>query len=451
MKDFFKDKQFFKVAFSLAIPIMIQNLINSSINMLDTFMIGQLGEAEVTAVGLANQIFFLYSLLVFGINSGTSIFMAQYWGKGDIKNLHKVEGICIISSILAGLIFTIGAFVFPQQLMSIYSKDQMVIKLGSEYLKIVCISYIITALSFSFVSACKSTGETKLPMYSTALSLTCNATLNAILIFGLLGFPKLGIKGAAIATAISRFLEFILIISIVYLYKFPVKASIKQLLNFDLKFLLNIYKTTIFVILNEFMWALGISIYNIAFKYAGTTAQAAVQISSTIQNLFTVVSFGLGSACAISLGNLLGANQKEKAIKYANKFAILSPLIGLIMGLLLIVFTPLIMTLFNVSNEVVQYTKNINIVIGLYFGFKMFNFTSIVGVLRAGGDTTYSLIVDFCGVWFIGIPMAFIGVILLKLPIYWVIAMTTSEELFKAIFGVKRIISKKWVNNVVGS
>lgn len=451
IRNFFKDKQFFKMSFSLAIPIMIQNLINSSINMLDTFMIGRLGEAEVTAVGLANQIFFLYSLLVFGISSGMSIFMAQYWGKGDLKNLHKVEGICILSSILAGTIFTLGAIFIPEALMKIYSKDPEVIELGIKYLKIVGFSYIITAISMSYTTACKSVGQTKLPMYSTALSLVCNALFNLILIFGYLGFPKLGVQGAAIATLIARSTEALVVILTIYIAKFPVAASIKNLLGFDSKFFITIYKTAIFVVLNEFIWALGTSVYNIAYKYAGTQAQAAIQISSNIQNLFTVVGFGMGNACAISVGNLLGAGKEKKAIEYADKFSILSPFIGLFMGILLILFTPFIMTLFNVSDEVVRYTKLINLVIGLYFTFKMFNYTTIVGAFRCGGDTTYGFIMDFCGVWFIGVPMAFIGVCLLKLPIYWVLAMVTLEEPFKAVFGIIRLKSRKWVNNVVNS
>lgn len=449
--NFFKDKQFFKLAFALAIPIMIQNLINSSINMLDTFMIGRLGEAEVTAVGLANQIFFLYSLLVFGINSGMSIFMAQYYGKGDIKSLHKVEGICLLSSILAGFVFMIAALFIPEILMKMYSKDSKVIELGVQYLKIIAFSYILTAISYSYTSACKSSGQTKLPMYSTAISLICNATLNAVLIFGYLGFPKLGVRGAAIATLISRCVEALVVILVIYLCRFPVAANLKSLFGFKLDFFTNVYKTAIFVVLNEFIWALGTSIYNIAYKYAGTQAQAAIQISGNIQNLFTVVGFGMGSACAISVGNLLGANDEKKATDYANRFAILSPFIGLFMGVILIIFTPSIMTLFNVSDEVVTYTKLINVVIGLYFPFKMLNYTIIVGILRCGGDTTYGFILDFCGVWFIGVPMAFIGICLFNLPIYIVIIMVTSEEFFKAIFGLKRLKSKKWVNNVVNT
>lgn len=449
--NFFKDKQFFKLAFALAIPIMIQNLINSSINMLDTFMIGRLGEAEVTAVGLANQIFFLYSLLVFGINSGMSIFMAQYYGKGDIKSLHKVEGICLLSSILAGFVFMIAALFIPETLMKMYSKDSKVIELGVQYLKIIAFSYILTAISYSYTSACKSSGQTKLPMYSTAISLICNATLNAVLIFGYLGFPKLGVRGAAIATLISRCVEALVVILVIYLCRFPVAANLKSLFGFKLDFFTNVYKTAIFVVLNEFIWALGTSIYNIAYKYAGTQAQAAIQISGNIQNLFTVVGFGMGSACAISVGNLLGANDEKKAIDYSNRFAILSPFIGLFMGVILIIFTPSIMTLFNVSDEVVTYTKLINVVIGLYFPFKMLNYTIIVGILRCGGDTTYGFILDFCGVWFIGVPMAFIGICLFNLPIYIVIIMVTSEEFFKAIFGLKRLKSKKWVNNVVNT
>ncbi|MEG2108787.1 MAG: MATE family efflux transporter, partial [Clostridium sp.] len=215
-KIFKMDKAFYKKALVIALPIVIQNFITSSLNIVDTMMIGKLGENEIAAVGIANQYFFLLNILIMGLFSGIGIFISQYFGKKDDKNIKKLVGIGLIAAIVVGGIFTLIAQVAPEGIISIFNKDGQVIKLGAEYLVIVSISYIFTAITFNYGIASRCIEKTAVPMVASSIALLTNTVLNYCLIFGNFGMPKLGVEGAAIATLIARVIEFIIMVGYVY-------------------------------------------------------------------------------------------------------------------------------------------------------------------------------------------------------------------------------------------
>ncbi len=440
-----KDKVFFKLAAGLAIPIILQDILNSSVNMVDTFMIGKLGENEVAAVGLANQLFFIYQLIIFGITSGSAIFIGQYWGKRDVKSIHKVMGISICLSLFFSFIFSATAFLIPEKIMSLYSKDPNVIKLGCDYLNIVIISYFFSPLILSLNSALRATELTKLPMCTTFISLFTNIIFNYLFIFQL----GLGVKGAAAATVLARFIEISFQIFFIYKLKTPIAAKPSMYLKADKEFLKSFFKVTVPVILNEFMWALGTSIYNMAYKYSGTEAQAAIQIASTIQNLFIVMGTGMGFACNIMLSNALGAGDIKKAISYSRKCIKISIMLSCFMGLILLLSSDFILTFFDVSETVKNYTYYLFIVTAVGLIVKTYNYTTIVGILRSGGDTKFCLILDSATVWFIGIPFAFLGSAILSLPIYITFALVYMEEVVKFFISTKRVLSNKWAKTLI--
>jgi putative MATE family efflux protein len=445
----FKDKAFTKTLISIALPIVIQNFISSSLNMVDTMMIGRIGETEIASVGLANQYFFLFMLLLFGTNSGSAIFIAQFWGKQDIKNIRRVLGICLITGGTGALIFTAGALTVPDIILSIFSEDIKVIELGSKYLKIVGFSYIITCISFAFGFASRSIGQAKLPMLVSIIALGCNTLLNYLLIFGNFGFPKMGIEGAALATLISRIIEMVMLLAIIYNSKGVLAGKLYQMLDLSKEFVIKVFKTTLPVIINEFFWALGMTVYSIAYARIGTSAIAAVNISNTIQNLFLVISFGLANACAVMIGNKIGAKEEEVGIEYAKRFSILVPLIGIIMGVILYIFSPVILSLFKITPEGYDYCIKILVVLSICMPIRMLNSTVIVGILRSGGDTKYSLCLEMGTIWLVGVPLAFLGAFIWKLPVYWVVALVSIEQLVKSLIGIPRVYSRKWLKNVV--
>ncbi len=446
---FWKDKKFLKSMFLIAIPIALQNLIASSLNMVDTLMISSLGKSSIAAVGLANQLFFFYILISFGINSGSSIFIAQYWGKEDITSIRKVLGLALSLSAILGIIFTFIAFFFPEFIMGIFIEEPEVIKIGSDYLRVVSLSYIVTTLSFSYSAALRSTGRPSIPMIVSAISFVTNTVFNYVLIFGKFGFPQLGVKGAAWGTVIARFVELGIILYSIYRSKGILAANIKELLGWNKEFFQRYIKTTYPVILNEGFWSLGQVMYSIAYAKIGEEAIASVQIATTIQNMFFVIVRGLANACTVMVGNKIGAGEEEEAFNYATMFLTISALSGVVLGLVQSLTPSITLSFFRgLEPSVYLLSEKLLIVLGLTFIFKMFNATAIVGVFRGGGDTTYSMILEIMSVWMVGVPLAFIGSLLLKIPVYYVVLLVSLEEVVKAIVALPRIISKKWIRNV---
>lgn len=447
-----KNKKFLKAMIAIALPITLQNLVASSVNMLDTLMITSLGEASLAAVGLANQVFFFYAVTIFGVATGSSIFLAQFWGKQDTKNIARILGITLAITSLLGFIFTLGAFFIPEFIMKIFSKDPEVIRLGVDYLRIVSFSYIITGISFAYAVASRSIGQAKMPMVVSIVSFFTNLIFNYILIFGKFGFPQLGVKGAAYGTLIARAVEIVLILFAVYSRKKtnPLAHSIRNMTDWTGDFIKKYFKTASPVIINEAFWSLGTVLYSLAYAKIGTEAAAAVQILSTVQNIFMVLSRGLANACTVMVGNKIGADQEDEAVVYANNFMVLSTTLGLVLGIFLFFSTDLILVFFrNLSPGLYSASKNLLMISGVFFFIKSFNATMVVGVLRGGGDTKFSMMLEMASVWLVGVPLAFLGALVFKFPVYYVYLMVTLEEVIKAFVGLIRIKSKKWVTNVI--
>lgn len=451
MRTSFKNKDFFKVMISIALPITLQNLVASSVNMLDTLMITSLGEESIAAVGLANQVFFFYAVTVFGVATGSSIFISQFWGKKDTKNIGRVLGISLAIVCVLGTVFTLAALIVPDFIMKIFSNDKEVIRLGADYLRVVSLSYIITGISFSYAVASRSIGQAKMPMAVSMISFVTNVLFNYLLIFGKFGFPQLGIKGAAYGTLIARAVEIALILYSIYSNKMnPLAQNINNMTDWTGDFTKKYFKTAYPVILNEAFWSLGTVLYSIAYAKIGTEAAAAVQILNTVQNIFMVMTRGLANACTVMVGNKIGADEEETAVEYANSFMILSAVLGLALGIMLFITTDGILMFFrNLTPGLHTASKKLLIVLAVFFSIKSLNGTMIVGVLRGGGDTKFSMILEMGAVWLVGVPLAFLGALVFKLPVYYVFLMVHMEEIVKASIGILRIMSKKWMTNVI--
>jgi len=446
---FLKDKIFLKSMFSIAIPIALQNLVTSSLNMVDILMTSSLGQSSIAGVGLANQIFFFYILINFGIGTGSSVFISQYWGKKDILNIRKVVGLAIFISTAVGIVFTIVAVFFPEFLMRIFINIPETIRLGSEYLRIVAFSYIITAISFVISVGLRSTGSPSIPLKVSIVSFSSNTFFNYIFMFGKFGLPAMGVKGAALGTLLARIIEILLLLYAVYKSRGPLAGTAKELFGWNKEFVNKYFKTASPVILNETFWSLGQVMYVIAYAKIGEEATAAVQVVTTIQNVFFVIFRGLANASSVMIGNKIGEGDEKQAYDYAINFLIISSLLGVVFGVGMILSSELTLQLFkNLDIGLYDTTKSIILVSGLVFFIRAFNSTVIVGVFRGGGDTTFSMFLEIGSVWLIGVPMAFIGSLIFKLPIHLVVALVSLEDIIKAIISVPRIVSRKWIKNV---
>ncbi|TGY43475.1 MATE family efflux transporter [Clostridium sartagoforme] len=449
LKSIFEDKKFIKKTIAIGIPIAVQALLNTTLNLVDTMMIGTLGESTIAAVGLANKVFFVFTLLLFGIVSGSSILTAQYWGKRDVKNIRRVLGISLIIGLSGAFIFMLAGLFIPKTVMSIFTPSEGTISIGASYLAIVALSYPLTAITNCYISLLRATNKVKAPVFISVVSILVNVVLNYTLIYGNFGAPKLGVQGAAIATVIARLVECISILAVVYISRGPAAAKIKELVTFDKEFVKKYFVTVSPVIANEFMWGLGVTMYSLVYGRMGDEAVAAITITQNVEQICVVIFQGLSAATAVILGNELGANKIKDAERHSKSFFVLQFMLTIVMGMVcLLIRTPLI-NLFSVpENIAVDITRCLTVFV-CYLPFRMFNLINIVGVLRSGGDTKASLLLDITGVWCVGIPFAFLGGIVLGLPIYYVYAMITIEEVYKFILGLRRYKQKKWLRNII--
>ncbi|MBI9046706.1 MAG: MATE family efflux transporter [Anaerolineaceae bacterium] len=445
----FKDKTYLRTLIKIAIPIIFQQLVMNSLNMVDTVMVGQLGEEAVAAIGLANQIFFILSVILFGIASGAAIFTAQFWGKKDLTGIQNVLWICLILAVSLATVFTLLANKFPETILGIYTKDKLVIEKGSQYLSIVSLSYIATAVTYSFSSIMKSTENVKTPMIISVIAISLNTFLNYILIFGHFGFPQLGIRGAAIATVIIRSLETGVYILISMFGKLPTTPYFRNLFNIKWDFLKKYLTTTLPVLLNEISWSFGMTSYSIVYARISTQSIAAFNISSTVDNVAMVFYFGLANASAIMIGNRIGAGEEEKGRIYGVRLIKLSVLIALVCGAAIFVSKDFVISLYNISDLAASLARNLLIVVSSVVVIKALNISLLLGILRSGGDTRFTLLVEMICIWLVGVPLAVFGAFVLHLPVHFVVLLVTVEEIIKFGFLFRRFRSGKWLNNLV--
>ena len=447
--SFLGDKAFLRAMLALAVPVAFQQLITAGLNMIDVLMVGQLGEASVAALGLANQIFFLLILFLFGTTSGIAIFTAQYWGKGDEESIRKVLGICLVLAISVSALFSLAATLIPERLMSFYTEDVEVIQLGSEYLRIVGLSYVLMAISVSYISILRSITQVTMTMIVAVCALLLKTAIGYTLIFGHFGFPALGVRGAAIGTGIGWAFECVLLLILVYVRKTPLAANPLTFFHFDRAFLFNVLRTSMPAAINEVVWSFGITTYNAVYARIGTDAIAAININATIEELVFVLFIGLGNACSVMVGNKIGERDKETAFEYSRRFTILAVSLSIMGGVVVIFIRDLVVGLYQLSPSAAFNLRNIMLVYALSVWLRVFNFMLFIGALRAGGDTRYAMFTELFSIWVIGVPAALIGGFVLHLPVYYVYAMVLLEEAAKAVIIYRRYKSRKWIHDLV--
>lgn len=427
---------------------MLQNFIASSLNMFDTLMIGQLGENEVAAVGVANQVFFLFNLVANGAAAGCSIFLSQFWGGGDRRSVHKVVGLGLMMNLCIGLLFTGAACAFPGPIIGLFSDDQAVISLGIEYLLLAALSYAFTSVSFLLAGAMRSVGKAWPPMIISAGAVLVNIALNQVFIFGELGAPAMGVRGAALATLIARVVEMALMLVFCFLPSSPLRGRLREYISFTPAFTGKVLLKTLPILLNESCWAVGTMLYVRAYGHIGTHAIAASQICNTVQNLFMVACFSLASSSLVMIGNQIGAGRREQAVIYSRRFSKLALLVGLILGIAVALSAPAILTLFKVSEQAARAAVAMLRIFSLIAPIRVLNVVLIVGVFRGGGDAGFSLAAEGITMWTIGVPLAFLGAVTLRLPVEQVVLLITLEEIVKCVIALFRLRSNRWLHEV---
>ena len=449
MVKLFRDKQFYKTLFALAIPFALQDLIKFGLNLIDNIMVGALGETELSGVSLANQPFFLFSMFCFGLAGGGSVLITQYFGKEDMESVRKVSAITLSINLAASLLIGTLVLLFPETFMRFYTNKESLIQCGSEYLRIVGWTYFLYGISNTFILTLRSVRIVKVTLAANILSFITNVFLNWVFIFGNLSAPALGVKGAAIATLCARSLECLILILYVRFVDKTLCFRFSLLFRFPKVLTHDFFKYSAPVLFNEFGWSIGISFINVVLGHLKEIgAVACGSIASTVQEVATVFIFGISSATCVLIGNTLGEKKIEKAKAMAKNILYLSMFLGLIFGLLLFVLRPTILSLYKLTPDTFAMAMDFLIVTSCIVFVDSVSTIAICGVLRGGGDTRYSMLVDVLTLWLISLPLGFLGGFVFEWAPLVVYVLLRSDVLFKAILCFKRIVSNKWVHLV---
>ncbi len=440
----------------IATPITLAQLLTSLLGIIDMFMVSNLGTLAVAAVGVSAQFTFLLIMIEFGFFSGLAIFIAQYWGSKEINNIHKVFIITITIGAVLSLLFFILAFFFPEFIISIFdhnsveSSSALFKEFGANYLKIAAFSYFSMTVISAIGMFMRSVEKVWYPQMVAIGTVITNTFLNYLLINGNWGFPEMGVKGAALATTISSTLGALLLISYLLYSKQDVfKVKFKEYKNITKDFISKLFKKSLPVALNETVWGLGMSFYLIAFAYIDKESISSIVISNHFMGLFWAFMVGLSSACAIMIGKKLGENNLDIAKHWGIKFTKISLISGILFGVALFLLSDTIASQFrHLPIEVRESISLILKVFSFYIPIKFVNVIQIVGTLRAGGDTLYSLLAEVGPLWLIGVPLAFILSIYSNLPLYVIVAIVNVEEIIKLVLLLWRFKSFKWVKNL---
>lgn len=441
--------QFYKKFFILMLPMALKELISSLTNLIDTIMIGRLGDAPIAAIGIGNQVYFLFTVFLFGISCGAGVFSSQFWGKQDIPKMRKILGLNLLLAMGLALVFIFAAVTFPVQIFNAFKAAPEALNEGVTYLRIVCIGYFATAITTAFDSSVCCSEKAALPFIVRAIGLLVNVVLNWILIFGRLGAPAMGVKGAAVATVIARFSELAVMLSAVYGRKMIQAALFKELFTIPKEIVVKFFKTSSAVILNEMAWALGTTAYSWVFARISPEAIVVITIVQNIERLMLVFFHGGGNAGGVFIGKAVGAGNYEEAYEYGKRLAVLSVITSVVLSLIFIAARPIILMPYQVSAEVYNQSMNLLAVVAVMMNIKALTFLLIVGVFRNGGNPGAAFLIDIGCVWLVGVPMVTLGGLVLHLPLLISYAMMCSEEIVKVIISVAYFKKKKWMRNVV--
>lgn len=449
IKKMFRDREFWNLILTLAIPIALQNLLSSSLAIIDNLMIGRLGDVAVGAVGVSAQVAQLVNISLFGITSGGTIFAAQYWGKKDRDGIRRTYGLVMINCAVVSLLAALLIASFPQVVLGFYTDSAEIIREGAKYLRIAAFSYVGIAVNLGFCTILRSTEQVKLPVISNLISVLVNVFFNSALIFGMLGFPKLGIAGAAIATVIASLVNPLFIFTVSYFKKYILRTSFRKMFTFPRGFVKRFYGVSLPVFFNEAMWALGVAGVNMVYGRMGVSNIAALTVTRTVENIAFVLIVGLCNACGVMIGKSIGNGENEKALVYAKRFTLLVPLFCFGIGGMIIGLRGSILSLFSLTPEAMKAATHLLLVFGLEMPLRNVPYISIVGIFRAGGDTKMGMVFDVSFLWCLSLPTAILLGLVFDLPfllVYPIVLLV--EDIPKATFCVRHTLSGKWLHSV---
>ncbi len=451
------DRAFYKMVLTIAVPMMVQNGISNFVNLLDNLMIGRLGTNALSGVAIANQLMFVYYLLIFGATAGVGIFTAQYFGLGDVDGVRETFRFKIIVNILLSVLSIIILNMYAEPLIDLFLKGEgapsdaaETLAIGLDYMYIMLIGLIPVGICNAYSGTLKDIGQTRVPMMASLAAILVNLVGNALLIYGLLGFPALGATGAAIATVISRFIE----LAILAIYTASHKTAYPFIIGAFRHFSVPVHMVKKYVlkslplVANESLWALGTTMMNQCYSYRSLEAVAALNIQSTIWNLMGVSFLAMGEAVGIVVGQILGSGDIDKAKDHARKMIAFTIFWGVLFGIGMVVIAPFFPLLYKTSDTIRSMASSFIVITGIFMPSCACMHASYF-TIRSGGNTVITMLFDSCFMWAISVPTAFILSRHTGMSVFYMLLMIQTLDLIKCLIGVLMVKSGIWAKNIV--
>ena len=429
----------------LALPIALQQFMTALVGACDAIMLGKLSQDAMSAVSLATQVTFVFNLFMFAFMAGENMFVAQYYGKGDYKGISQVFSLVTKICGCIAVVFLAGALFFPEQIMRILTNEETLIVLGSEYLRVIGISYVFSGIAQTFLAIMKNCGAVNMSTLINGVMVILNIALNAVFIFGLSGFPKMGIKGAALATVLATVVQFLWSVGYVLCRIRAVKFSLRSC---EKKLFGRFWQKTVPLLINNLAWGIGFSMYSVIMGHLGTDAVAANGIANISKNLVVCFCLGLGNAGSIIVGNRLGADRLQEAKEVGETLTKTAIIAGIVSGLVLIALSPFITKMVDLTPTARGYLQKMLLISSYYIAGKSVNCMTIGGIFAAGGDSKFGMLCDSVTLWCIIVPLGCICAFILKLPVMVVYFVLNLDEIIKLPVVYKHYKKYKWIKNL---
>ncbi|MGL4829584.1 MAG: MATE family efflux transporter [Vibrio sp.] len=445
------DRPFWQKLLQIGLPVSMQSMLFSLLGVVDIFMVSQLGESATAAVGVGNRIFFFNLIVIVGASGAVSVLAAQYFGAGNLNGVRRTLAQSWMMAIVLTLPFALIYTLMPETIVALVADEPQYVAQATDYLWVTGISLFCTALVVPLEGALRSIGEAKLPTRVSIFAIIVNATLNALLIFGLFGFPELGVLGAGLGTTLSRLFQTALLFVLVkrrYAHLLPNRNHWQESVQRRHR---QLYLTVAWpMLIHDSAWAAGLLVYNVIVGQLGVSELAIISLLAPIESVLISAFLGFAVAASIILGNEIGAQNYQRVENTAWWYVITSCSLALLLALLCMAAKPLLAWVISHSPlENHQLALNVCLVMAFGMVFKVFNMVGIGGVLKSGGDIRYSIFIDLFGQWAVGIPLAYLTGIVWGWPLHWVLMIIWLEELVKMGLTAQRISSKRWINNLI--
>lgn len=429
----------------LALPIALQQFMTALVGACDAIMLGKLSQDAMSAVSLATQVTFVFNLFMFAFMAGENMFVAQYYGKGDYTGISQVFSLVTKICGCIAVVFLAGTLFFSEQLMRILTNEETLIVLGSEYLRVIGISYVFSGIAQTFLAIMKNCGAVNMSTLINGVMVILNIALNAVFIFGLSGFPKMGIKGAALATVLATVVQFLWSVGYVLCRIRAVKFSLRSC---EKKLFGRFWQKTVPLLINNLAWGIGFSMYSVIMGHLGTDAVAANGIANISKNLVVCFCLGLGNAGSIIVGNRLGADRLQEAKEAGGTLTRTAIIAGIVSGLVLIALSPFITKMVDLTPTARGYLQKMLLICSYYIAGKSVNCMTIGGIFAAGGDSKFGMLCDSVTLWCITVPLGCICAFILKLPVMVVYFVLNLDEIIKLPVVYKHYKKYKWIKNL---